>query len=60
MTHFFTARQPLAGRDESLKLKMSKSATNKAHKAIPLHTNLLLKLARVSDAGSKIHHSLHA
>ncbi|WP_146120985.1 hypothetical protein [Burkholderia cepacia] len=27
---------------------------------IPLHTNLLLKLARVSDAGSKIHHSLHA
>ncbi|OJA91063.1 hypothetical protein BGV48_24475 [Burkholderia ubonensis] len=27
---------------------------------IPLHTSLLLKLARVCDAGSKIHHSLHA
>ncbi|WP_232446922.1 hypothetical protein, partial [Burkholderia ubonensis] len=25
---------------------------------IPLHTSLLLKLARVCDAGSKIHHSL--
>ncbi|WP_232452665.1 hypothetical protein, partial [Burkholderia ubonensis] len=26
--------------------------------SIPLHTSLLLKLARVCDAGSKIHHSL--